>query len=50
MDGVDLQQAHAFDRRHHIAAPWSPPQGLQQALGGQLQQACLRQAQDVTIT
>ena len=49
VDGIDLQQAHAFDRRHHIAAPGAATQRLQETLRRQLQQTRLREGQHATI-
>jgi hypothetical protein len=50
VNGVDLQQAHAPDRRHHIVAAGPSSHRLQQALSKQLQCACLDQTQHVSIT
>ena len=45
MDGVDLQQAHARDRFHHVGAPRTAARRAQQSLRRQLQALRLRKRQ-----
>jgi hypothetical protein len=47
VDGVDLQHAHALDRRHHIGTRGRLSRPLQQPLCGQLHGPGLRQPQNV---